>query len=188
MDHQYCNSGVIQAIDPLGSYSTRLDLGFHVFHTALLTCPANGTRFSVDESVFACLSHDSNGTKVRSLSANCCAPRVRRWSYPAHLLRVLDGDTIDAVVHVGFGIAVEERFRLAWIAAPEINRGTAAEREHGRRACEYLRSRIAEHDGKMTLISDKQGKWRRWLAWILLEPRTPSLNAELVSAGLASYV
>ena len=42
------------------------------------------------------------------------------FSYAAKLIEVIDGDTVDLLVDLGFGIHVKERFRLYGIDAPEM--------------------------------------------------------------------
>lgn len=42
------------------------------------------------------------------------------FSYQAKLIEVIDGDTVDLLVDLGFGIHVKERFRLYGIDAPEM--------------------------------------------------------------------
>ena len=56
------------------------------------------------------------------------------FSYAAKLIEVIDGDTVDLLVDLGFGIHVKERFRLYGIDAPEMPT------EEGKIAKAYLES------------------------------------------------
>lgn len=57
------------------------------------------------------------------------------YNYKAVIKNVVDGDTVDAEVDVGFSISVKHRFRIEGFDAPESWRPkTDAEREHGERA------------------------------------------------------
>jgi micrococcal nuclease len=54
------------------------------------------------------------------------------YEYKAEVLRVVDADTFDLLVDVGFSITLKERFRLNGVDAPESWRPkTKAEGEHG---------------------------------------------------------
>lgn len=104
-------------------------------------------------------------------------------AYPADVIRVVDGDTFEARVHIWPGVAVSTKVRLRGIDAPELGARCAEERvkaEAARAALARLLSggaiRIAE------VANDKYGG--RVLA-DAATPRTPSVAAALVTAGLA---
>ena len=101
--------------------------------------------------------------------------------YRAKVLRVVDGDTIDAEVDLGFNIKLKQRFRFAGINAYEINT------ELGKKAKEYVEKRFAENNNECIIKSEKQGKYGRWLAWIWLKDSDITLNAELVEKGFAVW-
>lgn len=57
------------------------------------------------------------------------------YQYKAIIRKVIDGDTVDAEVDVGFSISVKHRFRVNNFDAPETWRPkTEAERVHGEQA------------------------------------------------------
>lgn len=65
------------------------------------------------------------------------------YQYKAIVTRVVDGDTFDADVDLGFSIIVRHRFRLDGIDTPETWRPkTEAERAHGEQATEMVKSLI----------------------------------------------
>ncbi len=99
--------------------------------------------------------------------------------YRARLIRVVDGDTADLEVDLGFNIFVRERFRFAGINAYEIST------EKGKIAKAYVERRFAENDNECMIKSEKQGKYGRWLAWIYLSDSDKTLNEEMIEKGLA---
>lgn len=86
------------------------------------------------------------------------------YEYKGKIIRVVDGDTADISIELGFGITKMERFRLIaanhkYFDTPETWRPkTNSEREHGEeaknRAIELLENKI------VTLHSIKKGKYR----------------------------
>jgi len=67
------------------------------------------------------------------------------YEYSAKLVRLLDADTLDATVDLGFGISVKYRFRIKDYDAPETWRPrNNNELEHGRRATEFAANLLTE--------------------------------------------
>jgi micrococcal nuclease len=71
------------------------------------------------------------------------------YHYRARITRVVDGDTFDAIVDVGFSIHIAHRFRVNNFDAPELWRPkTEAERTHGQlakaKAIELLEGQTVE--------------------------------------------
>nr|VFK37399.1 MAG: micrococcal nuclease [Candidatus Kentron sp. TC]VFK37714.1 MAG: micrococcal nuclease [Candidatus Kentron sp. TC]VFK51480.1 MAG: micrococcal nuclease [Candidatus Kentron sp. TC] len=98
--------------------------------------------------------------------------------YRCSASRVVDGDTIDLVVDLGFRISIDVRVRLAGIDAPE--RYT----DDGKKATarlEELAPRIA------SLSTRKTGKYGRWLG-TLYDEEGNDINAQLVREGHAREV
>jgi len=98
------------------------------------------------------------------------------YTYKAKIVRVVDADTIDMMVDVGFTIKVNQRFRIARLGggytfdAPETHRPKSnAERDHGVRAS--CRSRELLPIGStvtVTTYNDKAGIYGRYSASIEL--------------------
>lgn len=104
------------------------------------------------------------------------------YEYRAICDRVVDGDTADFTVDLGFGIKKKDRFRFAGINTPELR---GEEREAGLKAAEYVSERIL---GKSVIIrtnKDSQGKYGRYIATILYGDGLTDLNQELVRVGMA---
>ena len=86
------------------------------------------------------------------------------YTYKAELIKVVDGDTVDLKVDMGFKTNKHERFSVIGINAPEL-RGT--EKHNGKLAKQFL---IDQLEGKPLLIkSTKQGKYGRWLVSIRID-------------------
>jgi len=109
------------------------------------------------------------------------------YRYRARLGRVVDGDTIDVLIELGFYVTLRERVRLEGIDTPEIYRVPKDSEEYkkGMEATEYVERRLNENGNEMIIETEKRGKWRRWLAKIYLEDSDKTLNDELVENGLA---
>jgi len=112
------------------------------------------------------------------------------YEYKAKLDRVIDGDTIDVVVDLGFYTKVKERLRLAGIDTPEVygTKKNSKEYQKGVEAKEYVEKRLQENNNEMIIKTDKVGKYRRWIAEIILEDSKKTLNQELVEKGFAVEV
>jgi micrococcal nuclease len=108
--------------------------------------------------------------------------------YPARLVRVIDGDTVELDVDAGFRMLYTDSFRLAGINAPEMK--TA----EGPAAKAWLLTKLSElsafGSGKFPLQieSHKQEKYGRWIVTIY-DGTNPSVNQQMVTAGQAvSYM
>jgi len=102
--------------------------------------------------------------------------------YRAEIVRVVDGDTIDARLDLGFYMSAELRLRLAGIDAPETR---GPEREAGKAATAALVAKLAEDPGPCIVRTSKTGKYGRWLADIF-SPSGLHLNNWLLEAGHAN--
>lgn len=101
------------------------------------------------------------------------------YEYAARLERIIDADTFDLHVDLGFGIGVTHRIRLAWLNAPEKNT------PQGRAARQYVQDWFDEHGPHLLLrtFKDKREKYGRYLG--VIEAGGRSLNADLRANGLA---
>jgi len=107
------------------------------------------------------------------------------FTYNAKLLKVVDGDTVDLRIDLGFKVFTEQRFRLAGINAPELHSKDPAERERGKAATEHLKTLImGEGQLVVTTTLDKQEKYGRFLARIT-NGSGEDVNGEMVKAGHA---
>lgn len=103
---------------------------------------------------------------------------ARIFKYTGTITKVVDGDTVDAVIDLGFTITVRERFRLLGINAPEVH---GPETPEGKKTKEWLAAQI---EGKeVTIECHGQEKYGRWLAVIVV--KGVNLNELMAKEGLA---
>jgi micrococcal nuclease len=112
------------------------------------------------------------------------------YRYRAEVGRVVDGDTIDAVIDLGFYIKITERLRPEGLDTPRIQgvRRTSEEYRKGIEARTYVERRLAQNGNRMLVETGKRERWRRWIATIYLADSPKSLNEELIEKGLARRV
>ncbi len=108
------------------------------------------------------------------------------YTYNATLLRVVDGDTVDALIDLGFDTHVKKRIRLYGIDAWESRTRDQVEKVKGLAAKERLAEIIElENEGKFILVSHGVGKFGRVLGDIYLNHNSDSVNNLLISEGHA---
>ena len=87
------------------------------------------------------------------------------YQYEAKMIKVVDGDTMDFEVDLGFKIKHVIRVRLKNIDTPEMYRPrNAAEKKHGREAAAHVTRHFLGETGRLTTHKDKKGKYGRYLA------------------------
>ena len=100
---------------------------------------------------------------------------------------VVDGDTIDVVVDLGFDIMFASRVRLAGIDTPESRTTDKAEKILGLESKEYLKKQLK--DAKSVVIKTEKmnssEKYGRILGWIYVNGDTVSLNDKMINDGYA---
>ena len=83
------------------------------------------------------------------------------YNYNATCTRVVDGDTVDAMIDLGFGVHVKKRIRLAGINAPESRTRDKQEKILGLAAKDRLKSIMKGADNCFELESQELGKFGR---------------------------
>jgi micrococcal nuclease len=100
---------------------------------------------------------------------------------------VVDGDTIDVIIDLGFDILFSSRVRLAGIDTPESRTKDLAEKALGLEAKEYLKKSLK--DAKSVIIKtekmDSSEKYGRILGWVYINGDTVSLNDMMINHGYA---
>jgi len=100
---------------------------------------------------------------------------------------VVDGDTIDVDIDLGFDISFSSRVRLAGIDTPESRTKDLAEKKLGLEAKEYVKSKIK--DAKEVVIKtekmDSSEKYGRILGWLFLDGSKISVNEQMIAEGYA---
>ena len=99
------------------------------------------------------------------------------YTYKAKLDRVVDGDTVDAHIDLGFDITIHKRIRLAGIDTPESRTRDLEEKKRGLAAKDRLKSILEFNNNECVLKVSGVGKYGRALATVLVESLSP-LNGE----------
>jgi micrococcal nuclease len=107
--------------------------------------------------------------------------------YVKKVTKVVDGDTIDVEIDLGFDISFSSRVRLAGIDTPESRTTDKMEKALGLEAKAYLKHEI--DSAKSVVIKtekmDSSEKYGRILGWVFLDGSTVSLNEKMISDGYA---
>ena len=99
--------------------------------------------------------------------------------------RIVDGDTIDISIDLGFDLTKKERVRLAGIDTPEKRTKNQKEKEMGYQATEFLEMHLMEAT-KLTVRTEKDGKFGRMLGWLYkTDEDTMSINQIMIDKGYA---
>jgi micrococcal nuclease len=107
------------------------------------------------------------------------------------ITKVLDGDTIDVVIDLGFDLYKKERVRIAGVDTPEKRTRDAEEKALGLDATNWLKEKlegaIAGDDDLIirTELVGGVGKYGRLLGWLYIGDATISLNEQMIVAGYA---
>jgi micrococcal nuclease len=100
---------------------------------------------------------------------------------------VVDGDTIDVVIDLGFDILFASRVRLAGIDTPESRTKDKVEKALGLESKEYLKKHLK--DAKSVVIKTEKinssEKFGRILGWVYINGDTVSLNDIMINDGYA---
>ena len=105
--------------------------------------------------------------------------------------RVLDGDTIDVTIDLGFDLYKKERVRIAGVDTPEKRTRNLEEKALGIDATNWLKEKL-----ESTLSGDDQlsirtelvggvGKYGRLLGWLYVGDEDVSLNEQMITEGYA---
>ena len=107
--------------------------------------------------------------------------------YVREIKSVVDGDTIDVVIDLGFNVLFEQRVRLAGIDTPESRTSDKAEKVLGLEAKEYLKKQLK--DAKSIVIRtekmDSSEKYGRILGWLYVNGESESINNRMINDGYA---
>jgi micrococcal nuclease len=107
--------------------------------------------------------------------------------YVRKVENVVDGDTIDVLIDLGFDILFQSRVRLAGIDTPESRTRDLAEKALGLESKEYLKKHLK--DAKSIIIKTEKmnstEKFGRILGWLYVNGETVSVNDMMINDGYA---
>jgi micrococcal nuclease len=110
------------------------------------------------------------------------------YTYKIDVLRVIDGDTIDANIDLGFDVSVKKRIRFMGINTPESRTRDLEEKARGLAAKDRVKELLAEAE-EVQLTSHGVGKYGRCLGELQLSiPNSltmTNLNKQLIEEGHA---
>ncbi len=98
------------------------------------------------------------------------------------ITKVVDGDTVDVIIDLGFGLTKKERVRIAGIDAPELRTRDLYEKKLGLEAKYWLKEHI-EYCDNAIIRTEKEGKYGRILGWLYTDEFSISLNELMVEKG-----
>lgn len=106
------------------------------------------------------------------------------YEYKCGITRIVDGDTVDAEIDLGFDIVYKSRVRLYGIDTPESRTKDLDEKARGKLASDFLAQHIL-HADKLVIQTklDKKGKFGRVLGVIVADG--VDLNQALIDNHLA---
>ena len=105
--------------------------------------------------------------------------------------KVLDGDTIDVVIDLGFDLAKTERVRIAGVDTPEKRTRNLEEKALGLDATNWLKDKLNQTiKGEDELVVRTElkggvGKYGRLLGWLYVGDSDISLNEQMIEEGYA---
>lgn len=105
--------------------------------------------------------------------------------------KVVDGDTIDVDIDLGFNISYAQRVRLAGIDTPESRTKDLREKALGLEVKDKIKKAIESAKTVIikTELPDSTEKYGRILGWVYLDGAAKSLNEQLIEEGYAwSYM
>jgi micrococcal nuclease len=106
-------------------------------------------------------------------------------------VKVLDGDTIDVIIDLGFDLYKKERVRVAGVDTPEKRTRNLEEKELGIDATNWLKNELegaiigADDLFIRTELVGGVGKYGRLLGWLYIGDADVSLNEQMIDEGYA---
>ena len=111
--------------------------------------------------------------------------KLNPWIYNAEVKKIIDGDTLDVLIDLGFKIFKHDRIRLFGVNTPEIRTSNVEEKKMGLAAKEFVNQWLITVGNKVIIetIIDKGEKYGRILARVWNE-EGKCLNEDLIKSGL----
>ena len=111
---------------------------------------------------------------------------VKKYGYSCKLDRVVDGDTCDALIDLGFDTFVKKRIRFYGVDTWESRTRNKEEKVKGLAAKAYVKDLLENSDdGKFSIISHGVGKYGRVLGELFVKGHEKSVNELLKENGHA---
>lgn len=105
-------------------------------------------------------------------------------TYECKLIKVIDADTIDVYIDLGFQIRVKKRIRMLGVNAPETRTKDLIEKEKGLAAKKYLKTTLKDVSNLVIATEkDNTGKYGRILGTVFAD--SVNINELLIDEGHA---
>ena len=107
------------------------------------------------------------------------------------ITKVLDGDTIDVTIDLGFDLFKKERVRIAGVDTPEKRTRNLEEKALGVDATNWLKEKLESTlagDDELTIRTELvggMGKYGRLLGWLYVGESVVSVNEQMITEGYA---
>ena len=108
---------------------------------------------------------------------------VRMYEYKCEVKRIVDGDTVDVIIDLGFSIHFSTRVRLYGIDTPESRTRNKDEKVRGFLSKDYLKDWLDQGGVIIRTYRDKKGKFGRVLGEMVVGGR--NINLLMVEENLA---
>jgi len=100
------------------------------------------------------------------------------------VVKIVDGDTVDIIIDLGFSLTKKERVRLAGIDTPECRTRDLDEKQMGLEAKAFLTRRLADGEPSgLRVKTKKDGKYGRMLGTLFVGSQ--NINQEMIERGYA---
>jgi len=117
---------------------------------------------------------------------NKMGKQVKKYGYSCKLERVVDGDTCDALIDLGFNTWAKRRIRFMGVDCWESRTRDLEEKKKGLAAKAYVKDLLENSDeGKFSIISHGVGKYGRVLGELFVKGHETSINQLLIENGHA---
>ena len=131
---------------------------------------------------------------LQNISMGAMTPPSRKSCYNFRVIKVdkvLDGDTIDVTIDLGFDLYKKERVRVAGVDTPEKRTSNLEEKELGIDATNWLKKELEDvlaGDDELIVRTELHGgvgKYGRLLGWLYVGDDEVSLNEQMITQGYA---
>ena len=121
-------------------------------------------------------------------------PPTRKSCYNFRVIKinkVVDGDTIDVTIDLGFDLLKKERVRIAGVDTPEKRTRNLEEKALGIDATEWLKTKLNDTikgDDELLIRTELVGgvgKYGRLLGWLYIGESSISINEQMITEGYA---
>ena len=110
------------------------------------------------------------------------------YEYNAKLSKVIDGDTIDADIDLGFQTFIKQRIKLYGVDTPQSRSKVTTEKEEGIKAKNKL-IELLPRDFKVRTVLNRRGKFGRVLGYVYVvdsDGKEVNINETMIKEGYAT--